>query len=246
MADAVVAPENHSNFGIQDLWDSGPVSKVLLSILVVMSLYSWYVLIVKLLDQNALNKYAASVDKDFWSAPSIADGIARMKGEDENVFRAIASDAVQSVSHHEKNKGKLTETIDLHDWVSGHMQRRVDQINSDLNSGMAVLASVGATAPFVGLLGTVLGILNAMRSIAMSGNASIEKVAGPVGEALWMTAVGLAVAIPAVLGFNWLTRRNKAISDAVNHFAHDLHQAVLSGGRVAISKPSAPAAAVKK
>ncbi len=245
MADAVVAPENH-NFGIQDLWDSGPVSKVLLSILVVMSLYSWYVLIVKLLDQNALNKYASTVDKDFWGAPSITDGIARLKGGDENVFRAIASDAVDSVSHHEKNKGKLTETIDLHDWVSGHMQRRVDQINSDLNSGMAVLASVGATAPFVGLLGTVLGILNAMRSIAMSGNASIEKVAGPVGEALWMTAVGLAVAIPAVLGFNWLTRRNKAISDAVNHFAHDLHQAVLSGGRVSVPKTAAPAAAVKK
>jgi biopolymer transport protein ExbB len=244
-ADAAVAPENH-NFGIQDLWDSGPVSKVLLSILVFMSLYSWYVMIVKALDQNALRKYAAAVDKDFWSAPSIGDGIGRMKGAEENVFRAIAVDAMDSVNHHEKNKGKLTETIDLHDWVSTHMQRRVDQINSDLNSGMAVLASVGATAPFVGLLGTVLGILNAMRSIAMSGNASIEKVAGPVGEALWMTAVGLAVAIPAVLAFNWLTRRNKAISDAVNHFAHDLHQAVLSGGRVAASKPAAPAAAVKK
>jgi len=245
MADAVVAPENH-NFGIQDLWDSGPVSKVLLSILVFMSLYSWYVLIVKALDQAALKKYASTVDKDFWSAPSIPDGISRMKGGEENIFRAIASDAIDSVNHHEKNKGKLTESIDLHDWVSSHMQRRVDQINSDLNSGMAVLASVGATAPFVGLLGTVLGILNAMRSIAMSGNASIEKVAGPVGEALWMTAVGLAVAIPAVLAFNWLTRRNKAISDAVNHFAHDLHQAVLSGGRVTAAKAAAPAAAVKK
>ena len=245
MADAVVAPENH-NFGIQDLWDSGPVSKVLLSILVFMSLYSWYVLIVKALDQNALNKYASTVDKDFWSAPTIADGVGRMKGGEENIFRAIASDAIDSVNHHEKNKGKLTETIDLHDWVSSHMQRRVDQINSDLNSGMAVLASVGATAPFVGLLGTVLGILNAMRSIAMSGNASIEKVAGPVGEALWMTAVGLAVAIPAVLAFNWLTRRNKAISDAVNHFAHDLHQAVLSGGRVTSAKTAGPGAAVKK
>jgi biopolymer transport protein ExbB len=201
-----------------------------------MSLYSWYVLIVKLLDQNALNKYASTVDKDFWGASSIADGIARMKGGEENVFRVMAADAMESVSHHEKNKGRLTDSIDMHDWVSNHMQRRVDQINGDLNDGMAVLASVGATAPFVGLLGTVLGILNAMRSIAMSGNASIEKVAGPVGEALWMTAIGLGVAIPAVLGFNWLTRRNKFISDAVTHFAHDLHQAILSGGRVAASK----------
>jgi len=165
-----------------------------------------------------------------------------LKGGDENVFRVVAMDAQESVNHHEKNKGRLTETIDLHDWISSHIQRRVDQVNSDLNSGMAVLASVGATAPFVGLLGTVLGILNAMRSIAMSGNASIEKVAGPVGESLWMTAIGLGVAIPAVLGFNWLTRRNKAISDAVVHFAHDLHQAILSGGRVAAAK----AAAAKK
>jgi biopolymer transport protein ExbB len=243
MADAAVASESR-NFGIQDLWDSGPVSKILLTILVIMSLYSWYVLIVKLLDQNALNKYASTVDKDFWGASSIADGIARLKGGDENVFRTIAMDAMESVNHHEKNKGRLTETIDMHDWVSTHMQRRVDQVNSDLNDGMAVLASVGATAPFVGLLGTVLGILNAMRSIAMSGNASIEKVAGPVGEALWMTAIGLGVAIPAVLGFNWLTRRNKGISEAIVHFSHDLHQAILSGGRVTATK-AAPAAAKK-
>jgi biopolymer transport protein ExbB len=241
MADAAAVAPEHQNFGIQDLWDSGPVSKVLLTILVIMSLYSWYVLIVKLLDQNALNKYASTVDKDFWGASSIADGIARLKGGDENVFRTIAVEAMESVNHHEKNKGRLTETIDMHDWVSTHMQRRVDQVNSDLNEGMAVLASVGATAPFVGLLGTVLGILNAMRSIAMSGNASIEKVAGPVGEALWMTAIGLGVAIPAVLGFNWLTRRNKGISEAVMHFSHDLHQAILSGGRVASTK-AAPAA----
>jgi biopolymer transport protein ExbB len=241
MADAAAVAPEHQNFGIQDLWDSGPVSKVLLTILVIMSLYSWYVLIVKLLDQNALNKYASTVDKDFWGASSIADGIARLKGGDENVFRTIAVEAMESVNHHEKNKGRLTETIDMHDWVSTHMQRRVDQVNSDLNEGMAVLASVGATAPFVGLLGTVLGILNAMRSIAMSGNASIEKVAGPVGEALWMTAIGLGVAIPAVLGFNWLTRRNKGISEAVTHFSHDLHQAILSGGRVAAAK-AAPAA----
>jgi biopolymer transport protein ExbB len=248
MADAVVAPENH-NFGIQDLWDSGPVSKVLLSILVFMSLYSWYVLIVKALDQNALNKYAASVDKDFWSAPTIADGIKRMKGDEENIFRAIAADGLDSLEHHEKNKGKLTESIDLHDWVSSHMQRRVDLIQGDLSNGMAVLASVGATAPFVGLFGTVWGIYHALIAIGISGQASIDKVAGPVGEALIMTAIGLVVAVPAVLGFNWLTRRNKFIIERVNYFAHDLHQALLSGGRVAVGAKlgaAPPIAPVKK
>ena len=115
---------------------------------------------------------------------------------------------------------------------------------------MAVLASVGATAPFVGLMGTVWGIYNALVRIGASGQASIDKVAGPVGEALIMTFIGLLVAVPAVLGYNWLTRRNKAISDRVNYFAHDLHQALLSGARV-VTNPvakvvSAATAAVKK
>lgn len=236
-------------FGIQDLWDSGPISKTLLIILGIMSLYSWFVIITKILDQNALNKYALAAEKDFWSASSLKDGIARLKGGDDNAFRGLAVDGMESLEHHERNKGRLTENVDLHDWVSSHMQRRVDLISSDLSGGMAVLASVGATAPFVGLLGTVLGILNALTSIAMSGNASIEMVAGPVGEALWMTAIGLGVAIPAVICFNWLTRRNKFILERVNYFAHDLHQALLSGGRVsAVTKSAAgaPAAAVKK
>ena len=126
------------------------------------------------------------------------------------------------------------------------MQRRVDLINSDLSNGMSVLASVGATAPFVGLFGTVWGIYHALIAIGISGQASIDKVAGPVGEALIMTAIGLFVAVPAVLGFNWLTRRNKFIIERVNYFAHDLHQALLSGGRVATGSKAAPVAPVKK
>jgi len=245
MADA--AGMNRS-FGIQDLWDSGPISKTLLIILGIMSLYSWYVIATKLLDQNAMRKYALDAEKDFWSASSLKDGLARLKGGDDNAFRGLAADGMESLEHHERNKGRVTENVDLHDWITSHMQRRVDLIGSDLTGGMAVLASVGATAPFVGLLGTVLGILNALTSIAMSGNASIEMVAGPVGEALWMTAIGLGVAIPAVICFNWLTRRNKFILDRVNYFAHDLHQALISGARVsaAVKAASGAPAAAKK
>ena len=224
------------------------VQLTVLSILVFMSLFSWYVMLTKVLDQRALRKYAATSDKDFWSAPNLQEGLNRLKGGDDNAFRALAADGLSSLEHHEKNKGRLTENIDLHDWISSHLQRRVDLIQSDLSSGMSVLASVGSTAPFVGLFGTVWGIYHALTAIGISGQASIDKVAGPVGEALIMTAIGLAVAVPAVLGFNWLTRRNKGITESVNYFAHDLHQALLSGARVAMKAPTAApaAAAVKK
>ena len=247
MADA--ATDNP--YGIVSFVQNGDaVSRTVLGILVFMSLFSWYVIITKALDQRALKKYALTAEKDFWAASNLQDGLARLKGGDDNAFRGLASDGLSSLEHHERNKGRLTENIDLHDWISSHLQRRVDLIQSDLSSGMSVLASVGSTAPFVGLFGTVWGIYHALTAIGISGQASIDKVAGPVGEALIMTALGLAVAVPAVLGFNWLMRRNKFIIERVNYFAHDLHQALLSGARVAMSstKPAvgAPAAAIKK
>jgi biopolymer transport protein ExbB len=230
-------------YGISALWtQSDWVGKGVFVILAVMSLYSWYVIITKALDQRALRKYALAAEKDFWAATNLHDGIGRLKGGEDNPFRGLAADGVQSLEHHERNKGRLTENVDLHEWISSHLQRRVDLINGDLSKGMSVLASVGSTAPFVGLFGTVWGIYHALIAIGISGQASIDKVAGPVGEALIMTAIGLAVAVPAVLGYNWLTRRNKFIIERVNYFAHDLHQALLSGARVA-AKPAAPAAA---
>jgi len=248
MADATTMD---NPYGIGALWtQSDWVGKGVFVILAIMSLYSWYVIITKALDQRALRKYALAAEKDFWGASNLQDGHGRLKGGDDNPFRGIATDGLQSLEHHERNKGRLTETIDLHDWISSHLQRRVDEINGELSKGMSVLASVGSTAPFVGLLGTVWGIYHALITIGISGQASIDKVAGPVGESLIMTAIGLAVAIPAVLGYNWLTRRNKFIIERVNYFAHDLHQALLSGARVSAiagGKPSAaPAAAVKK
>jgi biopolymer transport protein ExbB len=248
MADAATSVDNP--YGVGALWtQSDWVGKGVFVILAVMSLYSWYVIITKVLDQRALRKYALAAEKDFWAASSLQDGLARLKGGDDNPFRGLAADGLQSLEHHERNKGRLTETIDLHDWISSHLQRRVDEVNAELSKGMSVLASVGSTAPFVGLFGTVWGIYHALISIGISGQASIDKVAGPVGEALIMTAIGLAVAVPAVLGYNWLTRRNKFIIERINYFAHDLHQALLSGARVTATaaKPAAaPAAAVKK
>ena len=245
MADAAAATDNPYGL-VAFLRDGDLVQRTVFGILLFMSLYSWFVIITKALDQRVLRKYALTAEKDFWAASNLQDGLARLKGGDENAFRGIASDGLQSLEHHERNKGRLTENIDLHDWISSHLQRRVDLIQSDLSSGMSVLASVGSTAPFVGLFGTVWGIYHALTAIGISGQASIDKVAGPVGEALIMTAFGLFVAVPAVLAFNWLTRRNKFLLERVNYFAHDLHQALLSGARVTTSAPVAPAAAVKK
>jgi len=249
MADAAASGDNP--YGLMAMLKEGDfVSRGVFFVLMLMSAVSWYVIITKALDQAALRKQADAAEKDFWASSSLSDGVSRLKGGDDNAFRALAADGLQSLEHHDKNKGRLTETIDLHDWISSHLQRRVDTIGSELSKGMAVLASVGATAPFVGLMGTVWGIYNALVRIGASGQASIDKVAGPVGEALIMTFIGLLVAVPAVLGYNWLTRRNKAISDRVNYFAHDLHQALLSGARV-VTNPvakvvSAATAAVKK
>jgi biopolymer transport protein ExbB len=246
MADAATVD---NPYGIAALWTTSDfVGKAVFVILGVMSLYSWFVILTKALDQRALRKYALTAEKDFWAASNLQDGLARLKGGDDNAFRGLASDGLQSLEHHERNKGRLTENIDLHDWISSHLQRRVDLIASELAGGMSVLASVGSTAPFVGLFGTVWGIYHALIAIGISGQASIDKVAGPVGESLIMTAMGLFVAVPAVLGFNWLTRRNKFILERVNYFAHDLHQALLSGARVLTTKPAgaAPAPAMVK
>jgi biopolymer transport protein ExbB len=175
---------------------------------------------------------AAEAEKNFWSASSMQDGIAKLKGK-VNPFRDIAQDGLQALEHHRKSSGRdVTSGIDLNDWVQSHIDRRTSMLQSSLQSGMVVLASVGATAPFVGLFGTVWGIYHALISISIAGQASLDKVAGPIGEALIMTAMGLAVAVPAVLAFNGLLRSNKGLMERANYFAHDVQSALLSGSRV--------------
>src|SRR6185437_10100780 len=226
-------------YGLQALWNTGDlVSRAVLFLLLIMSLSSWYVILTKLWDQRKLKQSARVVEKQFWTAPSLKDGVERLKKGDE--FRAIAEDGLRAASHHD---GRLTDRIDLHEWITMSLQRAVDGVNSKLQSGLGLLATVGSVAPFVGLFGTVWGILNALVGIGIAGQASIDKVAGPVGEALIMTALGLFVAVPAVMGYNWLLGRNKVLQDALRNFASDLHAYLVSGARVDVGGGARPAAA---
>jgi biopolymer transport protein ExbB len=233
MADGTTVTDNP--YGIEALWtQSDYVGKGVFVILIVMSLWSWLVMINKWLDQRMLRKVAAEAEKGFWSAGSIQEGIAKLKGK-ANPFRDIAQDGIQAVEHHRRSASRdVTSNIELADWVRTHIDKRTTMLQSSLQSGMVVLASVGATAPFVGLFGTVWGIYHALISISIAGQASLDKVAGPIGEALIMTALGLAVAVPAVLGFNGLLRGNKALMERANYFAHDVEAALIAGSRVQV------------
>ena len=220
-------------YGIQALWtQSDYVGKGVFVILITMSLWSWLVMINKWLDQRALKKAAGEAEKNFFSAGSMQEGIAKLKGK-MNPFRDIAQDGLQAADHHRKSTARdVSSGIDFTTWVQSHVERRTNMLQSSLQSGMVVLASVGATSPFVGLFGTVWGIYHALISISIAGQASLDKVAGPIGEALIMTAMGLAVAVPAVLGFNGLLRGNKALMERANYFAHDVQAVLLQGSRV--------------
>jgi len=220
-------------YGIEALWTTSDyVGKGVFVILIVMSLWSWLVMINKWLDQRMLKKVATEAEKNFWSAGSVQDGIGKLKGK-VNPFRDIATDGLQAIEHHRKTAARdVTSAIDVADYVQSHIDRRTSMLQSSLQSGMVVLASVGATSPFVGLFGTVWGIYHALISISIAGQASLDKVAGPIGEALIMTAMGLAVAVPAVLGFNGLLRGNKNLMERANYFAHDVQSALLAGSRV--------------
>ena len=222
-------------YGIEALWtQSDYVGKGVFVILITMSLWSWLVMINKWLDQRMLRKVATEAEKHFWSAGSMNEGISKLKGK-VNPFRDIASDGVQAVEHHRKSAARdVASNIELAEWVRTHIDKRTSMLQSSLQSGMVVLASVGATSPFLGLVGTVWGIYHALISISIAGQASLDKVAGPIGEALIMTAMGLAVAVPAVLGFNGLLRGNKALMERANYFAHDVEAALIAGSRVAV------------
>ena len=212
-------------YGLEALWKQGDfVSKGTLVILVIMSMGSWYIMFVKIYEQYKVFKEAAAVKATFWKAGSVADGVKGLK--EASPFRFIAESGMEAASHYE---GKLLDQIDYNDWVTMGIQRAVENVGSRLQDGLAFLATVGSTAPFVGLFGTVWGIYHALTAIGIAGQASIDKVAGPVGEALIMTAFGLAVAVPAVLAYNWLVRRNKVAMEHLRAFSADLHLVMMSG-----------------
>jgi biopolymer transport protein ExbB len=230
----VAAKETVDNpYGLGALWEQGDfVARGTLIILVLMSMGSWYILITKLYESLKLSQEAKGAQRTFFKSKSLRDGAQALKTG--SAFRFIADSGIEASEHHE---GALTENIDHNSWVSMSVQRSIDDIQSRLQDGLAFLATVGSTAPFVGLFGTVWGIYHALTAIGIAGQASIDKVAGPVGEALIMTAIGLAVAVPAVLGYNWLVRRNKVTMESVRRFGADLH-GVLMGARL----KAAPAA----
>lgn len=233
---------------IPALNEGGPISWAIFSVMVIMSVFSFYIMFTKLIEQQKVLNQAKQVRAAFWRANTLEEGAAKL--DKNSAFRQLVDDGISAQKQH----GMLTDPVEAHDWLHNAMNRSEDSINNKLAGGLPFLATVGATAPFVGLLGTVIGIYSALIKIGIAGQADIGKIAGPVGEALIMTAIGLFVAVPAVLAYNWLQSRNKTIARELSTFSNNVLGYITSGGKVkpAVSaapaaKPAAaPAAAVKK
>jgi biopolymer transport protein ExbB len=225
----------NSQFGLVNVWVQGDgVTRAVLLLLLAMSLASWLVIALRLLDLRRLAVQARATEA-FWHAQDFASGLQALGQEADSPFRALALEGQKAQAHLQPAAGRqpaLHENFDLSDWVTRSLRNSVDDSTARMQSGLAILASAGSTAPFVGLFGTVWGIYHALMSIGLAGQATIDKVAGPIGEALIMTALGLAVAIPAVLGYNALVRANKRVIARLNRFAHDLHAYFVTGARV--------------
>lgn len=218
------------------LEQGGTIAWAVFLILCAMSVFSFYILFTKLFEQQKIISQGKKVSASFWNNASLKDGAAKL--EKNSAYKQIADDGIVAVEQH----NKLTDPVEAHDWLHGSLERSQAAINSKLGTGLAFLATVGATAPFIGLFGTVIGIYRALIKIGASGQASIDVVAGPVGEALIMTALGLAVAVPAVLAYNWLQRRNKSIAEDLSAFSNDVLGYLVSGGAVKPARAAAKAA----
>lgn len=229
-------------FGLmQALEEGGAVSWFIFITMVIMSAVSWYIMFTKLIEQGKVLKQSREGVQKFWASTNVKDGANKF--EKDSAYRQLVDDALLAEEQH----GKLIDAQDQHEWMHSSMQRSQDAINAKLGTGLAFLATVGSTSPFVGLLGTVIGIYRALIKIGASGDASIDKVAGPVGEALIMTAIGLVVAVPAVMAYNWLQARNKQIARDLGTFANDVLGNIMSGGAVRpVVTTAAPAAAPAK
>jgi biopolymer transport protein ExbB len=221
-ATPTIVPASENPYGLAAVWGQGDwVAKTTILLLIIMSLASWYVLISKLIQQQKLRKMAQEAEQAFAKASSLQQGAKAM--DEDSPYRFVVESSLEAVQQHPTVAGQ----VDLNTWAAQSIERSVASVQGNSQQGLAVLATVGSTAPFVGLFGTVWGIYNALVKIGASGQASIDKVAGPVGEALIMTAIGLAVAVPAVLGYNWLVRRNKMGMDGIRAFGSNLHTTLL-------------------
>jgi biopolymer transport protein ExbB len=219
------APQNAFGFW-EAMEQGGAIAWFILGVLVIMSIGSFYILIVKLLDQNKIMRQYREIRTNFWRANTLSEGATKL--DKNSAWRQLVDDALAAEAQH----AKMTDSLEAHDWMHGSLARSEALINARLAGGLPFLATVGATAPFVGLLGTVIGIYRAMIGIAIAGSAQIDKVAGPVGEALIMTAIGLLVAVPAVLAYNWLQSRNRRIAELLSGFSTDVLANITSRGAV--------------
>ena len=237
MATPAAAPAAANPYGlVQALQEGGLISWTVFIVLVIMSVGTFYILFTKLLQQQKIISQGNKVRASFWNSPNLREAATKL--ETKSAYRAIVDDALVAQDQH----GKLIDPIDQHDWMANSLARSQGSIGARLGEGLAFLATVGSTAPFIGLFGTVIGIYRALIKIGASGQASIDVVAGPVGEALIMTALGLVVAVPAVLAYNWLIRRNKSIMEDLAAFTNDLHGFLMSNGQVKPAMASGPAA----
>ena len=234
VAAATEAPTNEFGF-IKAMEEGGPVAWAILAVMVIMSVGSFYILFTKLFEQNKVMKQYRTGKSAYWRAGSLKEGATKL--EKDSAWRQLADDAVLAQEHHSKMNGAGDE---IH-FVEEELAHSQETINASLSGGLSFLASVGATAPFIGLLGTVIGIYRALINIGIEGSASIDKVAGPVGEALIMTAIGLLVAVPAVLAFNWLQSRNRKIAAMLTEFSNDIVANIGSNGTIKPSVTAAPA-----
>ncbi|MGH6785334.1 MAG: MotA/TolQ/ExbB proton channel family protein [Novosphingobium sp.] len=231
--------EMQNKFGfVEALEQGGFIAYATVGILGVMSFGSFFILFTKWFEQAKIMRQGRDWNAPFWNAPSLRDGANKL--EKNSAWRQVVEDGLTA----EEQVGKMDAT-DAHEWLHGSLARSEASINSRLASGLPFLATVGATAPFIGLFGTVVGIYRALIAIGIAGSASIDKVAGPVGEALIMTALGLLVAVPAVLAYNYLQSRNKRIAEILTGFSTNVLANITSNGAVrpTVSRKAAPAAA---
>jgi biopolymer transport protein ExbB len=229
-----MATETQSNEFLHSfavVWEGGIVPQVILIIMIIMSMLTWFITITKMWEQRKLNKQYLEVQKEaqkgsFWTG-NLRDSVEKLKGAD-HAYRQIAEEGLRAAEHHE---GHLSDQMALHEWITTSLQRAVDSVHNRLTGGLWFLATTGSTAPFIGLLGTVIGIYKALLAISAAGQASLEKTAGPIGEALVMTAIGLLVAVPAVFFYNVLIRRNKDIMEKTRFYASGVHSYLVSTTR---------------
>lgn len=210
------------------------VAKTILVIMLLASVTSWYLIVTKALSNWRARRRSERFLDFFWNAPSLAEVAVHLEGEHpDEPFSHLAYHGILASRHHERHGiNRLNEAGSSSDFVTRTLRKTIDEETAKMESGLTILASVGSTAPFLGLFGTVWGIYHALMAIGMSGAGTLDKVAGPVGEALIMTAIGLAVAIPAVLGYNFLVRANRVVLAQLDAFAHDLFAFLATGAKI--------------